>query len=770
MFSKSMIFAGLYILGITLASKVDISAMLFIFFFLALLFLARCFLLGKTDVLIAVAAICILSGGIRYFGAAGNRLYYELPDKYVTVSGTVISMPTEASGKYKYRYTVKSESFSYLDKDYITKQRILLNTDKELAYGDKILAKGFLSEVRGTDNSGEYNYPNYYKSIGVYNRIAAREIEKTGEEVSLNPIFLSGKLKCYISEIIKERFSGDKGALLRAITVGDRAGFSREYRDVLKRTGVSRTLYSAYTHIFLILFIARLLFRKDGREDREYAVMVMLVIYAVYSSPTAYILKAAALLGIMIFRKTTLGFADKMEVLAEVVLVMTFIDPMLCFNGGFVISVASTFIVYHSFPVIYKRISGRFMLGRKGIKAKRMLVMWITLLLGTLPLSAYFYNGTAVYGGLLVYILAPVIILILIISPIVLGICSAFGPDFGNVMDWLLEGFSKIPYVIEKLPFCYLTLKSPTVIEIVIFYIIWWIALRIMSNDWKHTKTTVLAAILCGALIGNTLGYDFNTLLIYFVNVGQGDGAVLKTALGDTVLIDGGGSAEYETSYNVGESVYVPYLISHGITSVDVAIVTHSHKDHIEGIIAAAKRLKINTVVMPEADDNEYSLELKEVCRDKNIKIEYLMKDDEIRFKSGLKIKFIAPDTEQKASEDLNDTSLVAEVRYGDFCGIFTGDSTDKIDESYPEDIHILKVAHHGSREGTDEEYLEHLRPKVAVISVGEENSYGLPNREVLDRLETTGATILRTDIMGDIQFKIKKDGKMKYTTLKGGG
>lgn len=772
MFSKSMIFAGLYILGIFLTSKVGMSAILFSSILMVLVFFLRKIFLKKTDALILVLAMCFIFGAVRYFAASENRLYYELPDKYVTVRGTVVSMPSETSGKNKYRYTVESERFTYLDTDYITKQKLLINTDREFAFGDEIMASGFLSEIDDADNTNEYNYANYYKSIGIYNRIAAREIEKTGEKFSLNPIFLAGKVKYLITKFIDAHFSGNGAAILRAVAVGDRTGFSREYRDLLTRTGVSRTLYSAYTHIFLIFLIARLLFANRGRQQRDYAVMVMLVFYAAFSSSTAYILKAAALSGIMIFRKTVYGFADKAEVLSEIVLVMTIIDPMLCFNGGFVISIASTIIVYLSYPVVYKWVSQHFKTGRVGFKIKRMLVMWLTLLLGTLPLSAYFYNGTSLYGGLLVYFLAPAIIPILLFLSLALGICKIFGAVSGV---WRIDGvlgiFEKLPYLIEKLPFSYLMMRTPTILEIIIFYTLWWIALMAVSGKIKSVKTRVLASVLCGLIIVNICGYSFNTLSIYFVNVGQGDGAVLKTSAGETILIDGGGAAEYdETGYNVGESVYVPYLISHGMTNIDVAIATHSHKDHIEGIIAAAKRLKIKTVVMPDTPHkDEYRLELEETCKSRNIKMEYVKKSDEIRFKSGLLIKFIAPDDEQRQSSEPNDTSLVAEVTYGEFCGIFTGDSTDKIDESYPRDVDILKVAHHGSRSETSREYLEHTNPEFAVISAGEDNRYGLPNIEVLDRLKGSGSKILRTDIVGDIQFKIKKDGKITYKTLKGG-
>jgi len=234
-------------------------------------------------------------------------------------------------------------------------------------------------------------------------------------------------------------------------------------------------------------------------------------------------------------------------------------------------------------------------------------------------------------------------------------------------------------------------------------------------------------------------------------------------------LIDGGGSAEYESNYNIGKRVFVPYLASHGFSDIDVAIVSHCHKDHIEGIIAAAESLKIDTVVMPKTHiDTQYGIRLLKIAEDRGIAVEFLSAGDKIIFNSGLCISFISPDSTQSESDELNDTSLVAHVTYGEFSALFTGDSTDEISNAYPENVDILKVAHHGSDNQTSREYLERVNPTYAVISVGENNSYNLPSGNVLNRLKENGTTVLRTDKMGDIQFKIRKDGTLSYKTLKG--
>lgn len=763
-----MIVAVSYILGVWLASKIDMSATLFTALFLIITFLVRKIIAKKSSIIIVVSAIFFLLGGIRYFGASENGLYREIGEKYVTAVGTVDSMPTASSGKYKFRYTVMADRFTYLDKEYVAKQKLLVYTDKPLEHGDIIKFSGFLNEIEGAKNSNEYDYAKYYKSIGINNRITAKEIEKLGKGMSINPIFWVNKFKCKISTIIDRFFEGNTSALYKAITVGDKTGFSQEYRNLLVRTGVYRVLYANYLHILLILYIVGIFIKN--KKDRDYAVMLILVGYAVFNGASATSIKAAALLGVALFRKTIFGFSDKLALLSALVLIMALIDPMLCFNGAFVISIASTVLVYTSYPAINERFSKKFKKRKTANKIKTMLTMWMILLFGTLPISAYFYNSVSVYGIILTYLAVPIILFLILTYPAVLGMYVLFGkaPILESIVTVILKILEKSPYIIEKLPFCYINLKTPSMLEILEFYILWWILIEWVKGEAKTVKVKILIAILCGALIGGI--NDFNTLSINFVNVGQGDGAVLHTSRGEVVLIDGGGAAPEETKYNVGESVFVPYLISHGFTDIDVAIVTHYHKDHAEGIIAAAKHLKIKTIVMPGATPNdEYRLQLENIASRRNIRIEYLRQNDEIHFKSGLSIKFIAPDEEQLKSDDANDTSLVAEVRYGDFCGIFTGDSTDEISADYPENVDILKASHHGSNTENGREYIEHIAPEFAVISVGEDNSYGLPDTETLERLKAVGAKILRTDELGDIQFKINKNGKMTYSTFYGG-
>lgn len=766
MYSTTMLVAVFYIIGIYSADCMGFSAI----FFLFLMLLICSALKNHFRSLLLLASFAVFLGIIRFGSVCDAPLLRNFSDKYVQAEGVIYSQMAESSGEYKNKYTLKLDTISYIGTTYKANGKIILNTKELFEFGDRVKVSGFFSEISEVNNEYEYDFSTYYKSRGIYARIVAREAYKTGESFLLTPEFLAGKIKARVSDVISSHYKGNRAAFLKAILLGDKSGFDRDYKEMLIRTGVYRSLYSPHMHIYFIFLLAGIFCRE--RKSRERLAVILLLLYALFNSISPTVIKACTISVLLIFRKEIFGFADKLQILSLIVLVLTLADPLLCFNSGFIVSVVSTVLVYFSYSPIYRTISA--FLAKRRIRAPKLcgvLTIWFILTVGTMPVCAVFYNGVSMYSSLYSSLMLPVAAVLILTAAPALFLLNFISDvhNIGLISDLILRFIEILPRFAEKLPFSFLQLRTPELREILIFYIGWWIFLRLLSGDFKTNKTKILITVAAALVVLGFSSHSINTLSVNFVNVGQGDGAVLHTTRGETVIIDGGGAADYEENYNVGEQVFVPYLVSHGFTHIDVAILSHYHKDHAEGIIAAAEKLKINTLVMPDADpENKYRKRLEELSEEKKFRIEYLSAGDEIRFKSGLLIKFLAPNSEQEKSDELNDTSLVAHITYGEFDALFTGDSTDKINSSYPKDVELLKVAHHGSATSGDEEYISHIRPKYAVISVGEDNSYGLPDYEVVDGLKRYGAKVLRTDKSGDIRFKVKKDGKITYKTLKG--
>ena len=754
--------AGAYLLGVL--TTPDAGASFSVLFAINIIIIAAIISIRKRRVkwLMFAAAILFALGSVRTFTSLESPLYYTLPEKYVTVTGTVVSTPMKSHGDYKYESIVYVDSLSYLDKDYKISEKMKIASKQQWDYGKRVQASGFLRDFKDKNNENDFDNKLYYGGKGIRLHMSAYEITEMPKIANTH---FSGRLRDKFYKAIKSKFSGTDAALLYAVILGDKSYITGDYHAKLLATGVIHSVYSPYMHILLMTFIAGFFFRKN-RKLRDAALLGMMVFYALYNSAMPTSLKAVLFAALLILDKYIMGFVNRADCLAVVVMVMIIINPLLCFNGAFAISVVSTFLIYAVYmPLcdIIKKRTGKF----KG--PVYTVSLCAVLIFGTIPLDAYYFCGISPYTMIFAPLLMPFVSFVVLTSPAVLLIPGGISiPVIGELFTGAFAILKGAPYIIERLPFHHIMLAKPHILGVIAYYLLFWAVFRCICGKGKTDLTKNCAALAAAFSIALMPIADINALKLFFVNVGQGDGAVLSTGIGETILIDGGGAPAFQTDYNVGESVYLPYLVSHGLTNVDTAVVSHYHKDHVEGIITAAENLRIKRIAMPDtAPDNEYRKKLEQIAGERNIEILYLKEGDELVYRSGLKLKILAPDDEQLSGTDENDTSIVAEVHYGKFTALFTGDSGDKVNENYARNIDILKAAHHGSETSNDMDFVEHVRPKYTVISVGDDNEYDLPSDLVVSRYKQVGSDILRTDELGDIRFRVTRKGAVKYETFR---
>ena len=233
-------------------------------------------------------------------------------------------------------------------------------------------------------------------------------------------------------------------------------------------------------------------------------------------------------------------------------------------------------------------------------------------------------------------------------------------------------------------------------------------------------------------------------ITVSFIDVGQADSILIRTN-GHNMLIDAGNNSD-------GEKL-VSYFNNFGITNFDYVIGTHAHEDHIGGMDDIIENFDIDTFYMPDVTTTTKTFEdVLDAIISKNMSINIPKIDDEFYLDSA-KIKIIYAGDK---TNDLNDSSIVLKLTYGNNSFLFTGDATSNVEKVIlSKDIKadVLKVGHHGSQYSSTNEFLNVVNPKYGVISAGKNNNYGHPTKENLDKLINNNIKIYRTDQDGTIIF-----------------
>lgn len=233
---------------------------------------------------------------------------------------------------------------------------------------------------------------------------------------------------------------------------------------------------------------------------------------------------------------------------------------------------------------------------------------------------------------------------------------------------------------------------------------------------------------------------------VHFIDVGQGD-SILIQGPDCAVLIDAG-------DRGLGETV-VQYLRDQGVSRLDLVIATHAHADHIGGLAEVLTEFPVEEIMDPGAVHTSRTFEdYLDIVEDKGIAFTEARAGLHRDLGSGLGLEILHP--QDPLSGDLNNTSVVALLSYGKTSFLFTGDAeapaeAEILERGYSGRADVLKVGHHGSGTSSSADFLKAVRPRVAVISLGDGNSYRHPHDEAMDRLDSIGAEIYQTDLHGSI-------------------
>lgn len=653
-----------------------------------------------------------------------------------------------------------------------------------------VLAKvtGKIQAPQGRRNPGCFDYSLYLRSVGIAATATANTIEISGEGNNI-----CGKLFVIKENFIKELEActdADTAAVVKAIMFGDKGELDDELLEVFQKNGTAHILAVSGLHVGIMYAFLLRIWKRRRRWCFFCFIASFFGCYTVMAGFSPSVIRAVFMILIHVYAQIKGIRYDLNNAALTVAVAVLIKNPYMLFNAGFQMSFLAVLTMNLVIPYIKHYCTD-------------ILTASAAIQIGLGPFILFNFNYVSLAA---VLINVPVIMLAGFIVPLglfamILEKTVLFLP-LSESVDSLCKMLELINTVTEVDGLTTFQVTSPPLWAISFYY------LGLLMFVTEEGRLAVMRAtrkllyvfkMLCILILLSTLfacvtDDGFDNCSITFVDVGQGDCICIRLDGGwfhrdRCYLVDGGGSV----NYNVGKQILRPYLLKNGIRRVDKAFVSHLHTDHFKGICELAEEGMIDELCIYEGNSLEENKILKKTGLKKG-DIRYVYAGQEIRLgrssDRAAVLEILWPKRESDAEyekmlenkEDENEMSLIFRISFYEdvpaedketkkVSVLITGDMDEsgeaRLINSYPRDLHsdILKVGHHGSKYSTSAEFLEAVKPEVAVIQVGK-NNYGHPAQETLARLSESGIYTYRNDTQGAIGFEISRGGVDNIRTM----
>lgn len=699
---------------------------------------------------IIVILICLIIS-IGYVSILENK-YSKISDMPIKEMVTIISDIQEK--EYKKVCTAKIVR---------NNKKILINIKMSqdipsIKYGDSLYIEGEFKQPEEARNYKGYNYKQYLKTKKI---IGTVELEKAKILKSSNGSFIHNIQK-YIKDTINGTLTDEEGNLLLAILLGDKDKLSEDIQESFKTSNLSHMLAVSGAHVsYIILGLTYVLQNSIiGKKNGKIVCIIFLLAFMAITNFTPSVTRACIMAILTLFSSIIYRKSDVYTNISVAALITLIFNPYSLLDLGFQLSYGGTIGII----IFIKRIQEKKSNSKVINYIKQMALVSIYANIIIIPIMMYHFN-TVSFTFIISNIMASPILGIIVITGFLFIIASITVKPLTRLIAIfikpILSILIKISQICSKLPFSNILVVTPYMFNVISYYAI--ILYCIKSK--KNNKCKIIICLLIVLILINFIIYIFpQKLRIFFIDVGQGDSTLIITPDKKTVLIDGGGS----DSFDVGEKVLLPYLLDRRILKVDYVLISHFDTDHCGGILTIMEKVKVKNIIISEqAEHSENYERFKKLMIHKKIRLIEVKKGDKIKIGRYSEFKILFPTSRLLSENPLNNNSIVAQFNYNNFKMLFTGDieklAEQQILKTEKAEIRadILKVAHHGSKTSSIPEFIKAVRPKIALIGVGKNNTFGHPNQQTIKNLENIKCRIYRTDLQGEIIIKIDQKGRM---------
>ena len=646
--------------------------------------------------------------------------YYPFKSKYTKDDKEFIGIVT--------KYEVKEDKITIEIK---AKEKLLITykyQDKEfnnLSYGDKIKVKGTLITPSKNTNQNTFNYQKYLYYKKIYYLVEATSINK----IANNNNYLYTIKNTLYQKIDKLKSSN----YIKTLLFCDNT-LSKEIKESYRINGISHLFSVSGMHINFFVSIIYLYLNKITYNKRiKYLITNIFIITYLILFPSSSLLRSAVMSILYSINYLLKLKIKKIDILLLTLGVSLLINPFIIYDLGYIYSYTITFFLVLSSSTLKKK-----------NKINKIIYISFLSFLVSIPITIYNSFEINIISILLNIILVPIISIIIL--PIT--ILTYIFPILDSILYLFTNTLETISLFISKINITKIIFPKPSLLIIVLYYIIF--LLSYQNKKYFYLNIILLIIIY----ISPYLNSNFEVVMF---EVGEADCHLIKYPYNkNTILIDTG-----KNEYKIKNEV-IPYLKSIGIKKIDYLIITHGDEDHIGGYITLINNFQVKNVILNKGTFTDIEKELIKNLNKK--KIPYQININKINLSNHT--IYLLNNTKYNNE---NDNSIITYFTYQKYKFLYMGDASitteDNLLENYNlNNISILKVGHHGSNTSSSKDFISQINPSISLISVGENNIYHHPNKEVINNLSKS--RIYRTDINNMVKLTINSKGILKVTTI----
>jgi competence protein ComEC len=655
---------------------------------------------------------------------------------------------------------------------------------QSIPYGARLRLSGRLETP---PEDADFSYREYLAHQGIHSQMNRPQIELLAEGQGSAVYSSILTLKERAKETIQRLLPDPQAALLTGILLGDDNGLPPELDEQFRVTGMSHIIAISGFNIAILtgvlLAASRPIF---GHKRSAWFVLAGIALYTILVGADAAVVRAAIMGALFVIAARLLGrptFAP--AGLFAAAIAMTLADPYILWNIGFQLSFAATLgLMLYVGPwsrwaeTRFRRFADPETANRLTRTLSEIVLATLAAMLLTLPIIAYHFGQLSLVSPLANLFILPAQPGVMIWGGVA-TLAGMVAPAVGQLFAWvawlfltwtiglvrLFAGFPLASVPISISPLAIVALFAS------ILGLTWYVRqtperrsdlLEGLGTNLPRRAILGVIAIVAVLTVAWALSQPDGKLHVSFLDVGQGDATFIQTPTGRQILIDGGALPSVINDH-LGRQI--PFWDR----DIDIIVATHPDVDHVAGLPGVFDGYLVGRLITngQEAEEQSYQA-LLTAASENETPIHPATAGEVIAIGDGVQLEILNSSDRRPAAKDRsdNDNSVAIRLLYDDFSLLLTGDAgetaeREMLSEGRPLAALVYQAGHHGSRTSSTAAFLEAVQPQYVIVSAGEDNRFGHPHEEMLQRAADVGAAVLRTDKLGTIE--VISDGKVMW-------